>query len=385
MPMVHRVSCRAFGMDAPAGTALPSQRAFRPAPGAAMNPASRQAAQTARPLGIAQQYAALPWRISRDGFLEVLLVTTRRRSRWIVPKGWRAVMVSAGVPGILITSPPVGPQKIARYLALIEKAPDTRTVVDDAEPAKALACALGERQLRGGVLLDIDVGQNRTGIAPDSATELASAISAMPALRLDGLQAYAGHVQRVRDAATRRQAACVVHDMVGALRRRLAGLLPERPIVSGGGTGTHAFDADGSPFTELQAGSYIFMDAEYEDVEPVKGARWPFLTSLHLQTMVISSPRAGAVTTDAGTKAVAVNGPPPRIVTLPYTDFPYRFSGDEPGCVLVPEGAGAPPIGTLLECIVSHCDPTVALHERLYAIRGGQIVDVLAIDARGRR
>lgn len=295
------------------------------------------------------------------------------------------VMAAAGIPGVVVTSPLVGEDKLARFADLVERARDARTVVDDADAAQALSETLARRGLRAGVLIDIDVGQHRTGTAPAGAGPLAARVAPMPGLRLDGLQAYAGNIQHIVDADERERAAAAVHSIVRGLRKELAHLLPSEPIVSGGGTGTHAFDAGAGVFTELQAGSYIFMDADYGGVQPAHAAAWPFGASLLLHTTVVSAPVAGEVTTDAGTKAFALNGPAPRVVTPGYGDVRYEFSGDEHGRVVVPASVAPPRIGARLACVVSHCDPTVALHDRIYGMRDGVVVETLPIDARGRR
>jgi D-serine deaminase-like pyridoxal phosphate-dependent protein len=295
------------------------------------------------------------------------------------------VMVEAGIGGVLVTSPLVGPGKTGRFADLVARAPDTRTVVDDAAAVTQLAQALEAKGLVAGVLIDVDVGQHRTGVRPDRAVDMARVVASRKALRLDGFQAYAGNVQHIIDLTKRRAEALAVHAMVKRLRAELAPFLPENPIVSGGGTGTHAFDADGSPFTELQAGSYVFMDVEYGGTMPAGDGPWPFATSLRLLTTVVSAPVEGKATTDAGTKALATYGPLPRVLTEAYRDFSYGFSGDEHGFVTAPAGVAPPAVGTVLECVVGHCDPTVALFDRLYGIRQGNVVETIRIDGRGRR
>lgn len=295
------------------------------------------------------------------------------------------VMVGAGIGGVLVTSPLVGSGKAARFADLVAQAPDTRTVVDDMEATAQLARVLEEKSLVAGILIDVDVGQHRTGVRPDQAVEMARFVTSQKRLRLDGIQAYAGNVQHIVDVTKRRAEALAVHALVERLKVDLAQFLPDQPIVSGGGTGTHAFDADHSPFTELQVGSYVFMDVEYRDTVPAGGTPWPFATSLHLLTTVVSAPVDGKATTDGGTKALATYGPPPRIVTEAFRNCSYGFSGDEHGFVTPPQGFDPPTVGTVLECIVGHCDPTVALFDRLYGVRQGEVVETIQIDARGRR
>lgn len=294
-------------------------------------------------------------------------------------------MVEAGIGGVLVTSPIVGAGKIARFVALVAQAPDTRTVVDDADVARELAAALKAKGLAAGVFIDIDVGQHRTGVQPGDAYALAKAIAALPTLRLEGLQAYAGHVQHIVDATEREAKARGVQDVVWGLRAELAPFFGEHPIISGGGTGTHAFDAGASAFTELQAGSYVFMDVEYGNIGLPHDAAWPFATSLRLLTTVVSAPLKGQVTTDAGTKALATFGPLPRVLTEAFQDCVYNFSGDEHGRLTFANGQTPPSVGTRLECMVGHCDPTVAMFDRLYGMRDGRLAEVLQVDARSRR
>jgi D-serine deaminase-like pyridoxal phosphate-dependent protein len=226
------------------------------------------------------------------------------------------VMERAGIRGLLITTPLVSADKIARLIAVVQRAPDTVVVADHPQNVEALA----ESAQAGGVcirvLVDVDLGHHRTGVLDaQHAIALARRIDARPSLAFAGIQAYGGHLQHVRGPRLRRErveaATEVVRDLVDKLHA--AGLGPA--IVSGAGTGTYEMDAKSGTFTELQAGSYIFMDADYHSVGLERDAAWPFKVALFVQTMVISTNIAGFVTTDGGTKAFAVNGPPPQIAS----------------------------------------------------------------------
>lgn len=296
------------------------------------------------------------------------------------------VMAAAGLPGVLVTSPVVTPGKIARLMRLVARAGDVMVVADNPENVAALDQAATTAGMTLGVLVDLDLGQHRTGVATTAdGVRLARDIAGRRHLRLAGVQAYGGHLQHIGDHAGRlaatRAADMLVADLVAALTRE--GLAPQ--IVTGAGTGTHRFNAGGGPFTELQAGSYTVMDAEYGDVEYAPGEAWPFRQALFVAVTVVSTNAPGRVTTDGGTKAFALNGPPPRIARGPLAGAAYAFSGDEHGCITLPDGVAAPRLGTMVDCIVPHCDPTIAHYDAIHCVRGDRLVDVWPVDARGRR
>ena len=191
-------------------------------------------------------------------------------------------------------------------------------------------------------------------------------------------------IQHAADFATRSSEAAKVAGQLAELRTRLEllGLAPL--VVTGGGTGTHAIDGPGGIFTELQAGSYILMDTEYAKVALDDDLRGPFEPALFVQTTVISSNQRDLVTTDGGTKAFALNGPPPEIICGPAAGCAYEFQGDEHGRINLKPGVRLS-LGDRLECLTPHCDPTVCLYDRIFCVRGDEVVDVWPIDARGRR
>ncbi|NVO15209.1 MAG: DSD1 family PLP-dependent enzyme [Rhodoplanes sp.] len=296
------------------------------------------------------------------------------------------VMVAAGLPGVLITSPLVTQGKIARLMRLVAGTGDVMVVADNPENVAALDQAAAAAGTTLGVLVDLDLGQHRTGVATVAdGVRLARDIADRRHLRFAGVQAYGGHLQHIPDHAGRlaatRAADALVAELVAALTEE--GLAPG--IVTGAGTGTHRINAGGGPFTELQAGSYTVMDAEYGDVEYAPGEAWPFRQALFVAVTVVSTNAPGRVTTDGGTKAFALNGPPPRIAAGPLAGAAYAFSGDEHGCITLPDGVAAPTLGTVLDCVVPHCDPTIAHYDAIHCVRGDRLVDVWPVDARGRR
>lgn len=295
------------------------------------------------------------------------------------------VMAASGIGGILITSPVTTAIKIARLVRLVRRAPDTMIVVDNVDNATALDAAAREAGIVLPVLVDLDLGFGRTGVlSADGAETLARHIAGHPSLNFRGLQAYGGQLQHTIAHAERLALSRRAHSFIRDVVERLASIGMRPQIVTGGGTGTHAIDGAEGPFTEIQAGSYVFMDAEYRDVEYGNASDWPFEHALFVQAAVISANVAGSVTTDAGTKSFALNGPKPRIVTPGLAGASYEYSGDEHGRVrLVPDMA-APKIGARVECVVPHCDPTVVLYDSFHVVRGDSLVDVWPVDARGR-
>ncbi len=141
------------------------------------------------------------------------------------------------------------------------------------------------------------------------------------------------------------------------------------PIVSGSGTGTHSLDLAAEPFTEIQAGSYVFMDADYARIRGECGEGLPFECSLYMLATVTSANRPGQVTLDAGTKSLAVNGPAPHLLIGAPEGSRYEFAGDEHGILLFPEKEAAPRLGDRLLMSVTHCDPTVNLFSVMHAVK----------------
>jgi len=295
------------------------------------------------------------------------------------------VMVKAGLPGVLVTSPLATEHKVRRFTELLQRRPDLAVVADHPRHVALIAEAARHYNVVASVLVDLDVGDHRTGAATlEAAVNLAQQIQAASNLRFAGVQGYAGRIQHTADFVQRRSEAAKAAAQLAELRTHLehSGLAPS--VVTGGGTGTHAIDGPSGVFTELQVGSYIFMDAEYAKVELDHDLKNPFEPALFVQTTVISSSQRDHVTTDAGTKAFALNGPPPEIRCGPAAGCTYEFQGDEHGRVNLKPGVRLS-VGDRLECLTPHCDPTVCLYDRIFCVRGDEVVDVWPIDARGRR
>ena len=293
--------------------------------------------------------------------------------------GEAEALAEGGIDGLLITSPIVSRAAIARMVALNARVADLMLVVDSA----ASVDDLGEAASAAGqvlkLLVDVDVGLRRTGVAPGgAAVELAERIAAHPALRFAGIQGYAGHLMHVAGRDERRARSLEALDQLAATRDLLtkAGLAPA--IVTGGGT-----DPAAGVLTELQAGSYVFMDREYNDVWRADGAAAPFETSLSIQTTVISANAPGLATTDAGYKAFATDAGPPDILSGAPAGAKYFFFGDEHGGLTLAEPEDRIAAGAVVVCDAPHCDPTVNLYDAYHVVRGDTLVGLWPIEARG--
>jgi len=281
-----------------------------------------------------------------------------------------------GVPDILVSNEVASPRKLARLLALSRIA-DIAVCADGEEGiamAEQAAEAAGQR-LR--VLVEISVSGNRCGVSPGpEAVALAQRIAASPHLIFGGLQAYHGSAQHQR---TPEQRATTIAQTVEDTRRTVEQLRQqglECGIVGGGGTGTFRHEATSGVYTEIQAGSYAFMDVDYAANQDAP----PFRHALFVLSQVMSTARAGFAVLDAGHKAVPTDSGFPKPWQRPGLD--YTGASDEHGQLAVRDGA-APKLGEKLRLIPGHCDPTVDRYDWYVGVRGGRVECLWPVSARG--
>ena len=217
--------------------------------------------------------------------------------------------------------------------------------------------------------------------AVSAALELASQIDAAPRLMFAGIQGFAGHVQHIANAGERLHASRNVSKELSVYAEALRVAGHKVDIITGSGTGASEFDVQG-PYTELQVGSYVFMDADYGAVQRAGGVALPFEPSLFVLATVTSVNRPSEFTVDAGVKALAFNGPLPSHIIGAPEGSTYRFAGDEHGIVTVPTNGRAPALGSRVMVLTTHCDPTVNLHPRYTVIKSDGRVDVWPIVGR---
>lgn len=287
--------------------------------------------------------------------------------------------VAAGITDIHISNEVVGPAKL-RLLAQLARAAKLSVCVDNAANLARISQAMAAASAEIDVLVEVDVGQGRCGVS-DDATVLALAQQArdLPGVTFIGLQAYHGSVQHLRTreerAAVCRQAARIAASYQLLLRE--SGIACD--IITGGGTGSAEFDAASGVYTELQAGSYAFMDGDYGANE-WDGAL-AFQNSLFVLSTVMSTPAPDRVILDAGLKSTTAECGPPAIHGA--QGLQYAAINDEHGVVRVAPGAQPPALGDTLLLVPSHVDPTFNLHDGLVVYRDGIVQDIWEISARG--
>jgi D-serine deaminase-like pyridoxal phosphate-dependent protein len=292
-------------------------------------------------------------------------------------------MVRAGVRGVLLTSPVLEPGKIARMMVLAQTG-DVLLTVGHARQVELLSEAAQQAGAIVNVLVDIDVGDRRTGILPgEPALELARFVVRNKRLRLRGLQAYAGHASHVVGFLQRQKLAREAMGRAVATRELLAKNGLDVAILSGGSTGTYNIDSAVRGVTELQVGSYVFMDVDYRRIggRNEQAVYTDFRPSLTVLTTVVSATHADRVTVDAGTKALDTTVPW-RAEALNHPGLTYHPGGDEFGILTAQKGTRLPRLAERLEFIVPHCDPTTNLFDRIYAMRGDGVEAVWPLVAR---
>ncbi len=298
--------------------------------------------------------------------------------------GEAEVMVEAGIAEVLITSPVVTDDKIARVVALSEQSPEVTLVVDNLAAAESLNDAAATAGVTQPVLVDLDVGTRRTGIAIGKpARELARAIDTMDHLDLRGLQAYAGHLMHVHGHAEREARSLQALAAAVETRRLIEQDGIAVSVLSGGGTGTWDIDSGVEGMTDLQVGSYLFMDEQYRRIAGRNGEVFDdFEISLFVQVTAISQPVPELITTDGGYKAFAADADRPQLADI--GGVVYGWGGDEHGILRLAEASRPIGLGDRLRCITPHCDPTVNLYDVYYPVRDGRVEELWPISARGR-
>lgn len=292
-------------------------------------------------------------------------------------------MAEAGIGGILITSEQVGTPKIQRLMKLARRHPDLMVVVDNAENVRQLGDAAAAHDHPLNVLIELDVGSHRTGLAPGvPALELAQVIARTSNLKLQGLQGYAGFASHTVGFAARKAASQDAMAKAFETQHLLRQNGMEVQLITGGSTGTYDIDSHLAGAVELQAGSYVFMDLDYRRIGGQGSDLYgDFGCSLMVLCTVISR-SSGSAIIDAGLKAFSTDKPiTPECKTV--GGIVYTWAGDEHGKLNLAQADRDVRLGDRLEFIIPHCDPTVNLYNCLYAVRGEKVEAIWPIAARG--
>jgi D-serine deaminase-like pyridoxal phosphate-dependent protein len=291
-----------------------------------------------------------------------------------------AAFVEAGVRDVLVTNEIVAPAKLARLAGLARTA-TIGVLADDLGVVGAISAAAIKAGVTIDVLVEVDVGAHRCGVMPGlPAVALARAVHASPGLRFRGLHAYHGAAQHLRTPAERCAAIAAAVRLAQDTRGLVVAAGVPCPTVTGAGTGTWQLERDSRVYTELQPGSYIFMDADYGR-NALAADDHAFEQSLYVAATVMSVPARERAIVDAGLKAFAMDSGLPVVHAAHGLDF--VGASDEHGVLRVAPGVAQPVIGERVWLIPGHCDPTVNLYDWIVGVRGGRVECVWPVAARG--
>lgn len=288
------------------------------------------------------------------------------------------VFAHAGIRDLLIANVIAGAPKVERLAALCCAA-DPIICCDHFAQAEPIAAACRRRGVTCRVLVDVNIGMNRTGCRPGmDAVDLGEAISKLQGLRLVGIMGYEGHLLRVEDPADKEKQVRGALDILGHCREMFhrQGLCCD--IVSAGGTGSVSITAQSPAITEVQAGGGVFGDPFYREACHVDAIS-PALTVL---ATVISRPSLDRAVLDAGKKTV---NPDPKALTVQgYPDAEVGWLSAEHTVLNLGPKSQDLKIGDQVELIVGYHDLTTVLHNEFTACRGDRVEAVWPILGRGK-
>ena len=287
-----------------------------------------------------------------------------------------------GIQKIVMTTSNVSRSKIQRAMNLRKKNREFIQAVDYPQNARDLSDAAKAAGITADVVVDVAVG-TRSGVpAGDQAVALAQLVDTLPNLKFRGMLAYDGGAQHIKGYKARYdQSLARYEDAVKTYERmKASGLNME--IFSGGGTGTYNIMTKVPGFTDVQVGSYVFMDTQYLEIGNERGETFDdFLPSLTVMTTVLNTYFPKRITTDAGTKALTLNKPDPIVIGEP--GFRYTAGSDEFGSIQYENATKTYKVGDKLELIIPHCDPVVNEYDVFYGVRNDRVEVVWPVTARG--
>lgn len=288
-------------------------------------------------------------------------------------------VAEAGFDDLFITCEIIGPVKVKRLVELFRKYKNIRIVVDSEFGASAINDSLASSGIEQplSVLIDLDVGLHRTGVpAGEPALSLARHIDGLKHLSLIGLHGYEGHLQHLHDKEDRKTQCLESMKTLTGAASQLRDADFNIQVVTTGGTGTAEFCVTVPGVTEVQPGSFIFMDTDY------RNAVGSFYSnSLTILSTVISKQGPKIVTIDAGLKSLTTDSGLAECKDSRYT---YGILGDEHGSLSWEYDGSGLKVGDRVEMIPSHIDPTINLHDVYYAHRKGVIEEIWKVDSRGK-
>ena len=298
--------------------------------------------------------------------------------------GEAEVMLENGIKNVMMTTVNVSAPKIVKAMALRRKHKGFIQAADNPQNIQDLQDAAKAAGIKAEVVLDINVIR-RSGVPPgEQALALAQMIDKMPNLKFCGILAYDGGVQHVVGFEKRKAQALKTFEPVVKSydMMKAAGLNME--IFSGGGTGTYDIMIDVPGFTDVQVGSYVFMDRQYIEIGGAKNEKVldDFAPSLTVMATIVNNYYPGRLTTDSGAKAFTLNKPNPLVLGEP--DFNYSAGSDEYGSITFEKSNKSYKVGDRLEIIPPHCDPIVNLYDVIYGVRNDKVESIIPVLARGK-
>lgn len=293
------------------------------------------------------------------------------------------VMADAGIPGVMLFTSVVTAPKLARLAELNARADGLLVCVDDPANVEQLEAAAQASGKPLALLVDLEVGGGRTGLADeDAAVALAGRIASSSAVEYAGVQGYVGNHQNTVDYDERRRMSReLLRPLVSLVERLHREDLAPR-VVSGAGTGTHDFDHELGVLTEVQGGTYALMDVNYRDAVLRRDDPHPFGPALSVRSTVVSTAQPGFVVTDAGIKELdCIFGiEHPGILRGAPEGSVYSLVGDDMGRIDLPAGERLA-VGDVVDLQPPHCYQTLAMYRLIHCVRGDDLVDIWAVDA----
>jgi D-serine deaminase-like pyridoxal phosphate-dependent protein len=303
----------------------------------------------------------LAWRQLDAGAIGITCATLREAE----------CLVHHGVRNLLLANEIVGTAKIRRFVDLARRA-DVILCIDSHRIAADLAREAGNRHTQVSVLVDVDTGLHRCGVPPgEPAIRLARAAVEL-GLNFRGLMGYEGHILRKPPGPEKAEAVAAAMAPLMETKACLEQTGTPVEIVSVGGTGTYSLSGRYPGVTEIQAGSYLLMDTDYQQCCA------DFTPALTLLTTVISKTEGERIVTDAGLKALSCERGIPAVKDAP--GLKTRRLTAEHGIIDLADPAAPVKVGDRIEMWVHYSDATVSLHDRIYGMRGACVEQVLRVE-----
>ena len=291
------------------------------------------------------------------------------------------VMVAGGIDDVLISNQVTDPARVERVARLATRA-RLLICVDAADNVDVLSAAAVRHGASIECLVEIDCGARRCGVPPGAAAvRLAQRVDASAGLIFAGLQAYQGNAQHIREYSARSTAIASAVAQTAETLEGLAAAGLHCDIIAGAGTGSYGFESSSGVYNEMQCGSYVFMDADYQRVLDASGRPLSeFRNSLFLWTSIMSVAQPGMAICDAGLKVQSVDSGLP--VVFDGGDLEYVNCSDEHGNIADPRNRLK--LNDKLKLIPGHCDPTCNLHDWYVGIRNDRVECLWPVSARGK-